>query len=266
MNWYLDRHVSGLFANCGSSDMFILAREEAEKLVALAVKIAAGRVPVVATGSIGPDEASHPDFSRRLQDLGVDAVILLHPPEFCPDEPAMEHYCLRIASALRVPLGIYECPGGGRKRLSPELVGRLARTGRFVAYKETSGRLDLVRQKMELSRGTPLKMLQANLPILRDVLKLGGAGIMGLIVNCLPGLTARFVDEVQAGHDAETLWRKLNIGEALHRAAGPYGMRYLLKLQGLPIHLALRREASPMDDETALMVQTVLKAILEGTA
>jgi 4-hydroxy-tetrahydrodipicolinate synthase len=260
LRWYLSVGVGGFFANCLSSDMFSLERADAERLVALAVEVSGGAVPVVATGSIGPDQSGHIEWSGRLSKLGVDVVMLLQ-PEFCRDEPAIERYYMAVAESVDVDLGLYECPVPQRRLLSPELIGKLAHTGRFVAYKETSCEIATVKAKLDACRNTRLKILQANLPILQEVQKLGGAGTMGIIVNAFPDLTARCLDNLRTTRPICDLWCRLCLGEAILRLDIPLATRYVLGKRGLPVKTITRR-ASAVPEETAMLIDTLLPMVL----
>ena len=55
-NWYIQQGVSGLFAVCQTSEMFLLSLEERELVAHTVVKAAAGRVPVIASGHVSDCE------------------------------------------------------------------------------------------------------------------------------------------------------------------------------------------------------------------
>lgn len=260
--WHVSCGVGGLFANCLSGDMYDLTADQAERLVGLAVEHAGQKMPVIATGSIGADPASHIEFCKRLEDLGVDAIMLLQ-PQFCPEEADLERYYLRIAEKTNTDLGLYEAPLPRHRLLSPELVAKLARTNRFVAYKETSGDIDTIKAKLDVCRGTRLNILQANLPILPEVQKLGGSGIMGIVVNFIPDLMVKLLNDIDVGRDIEGLWRRVCIGEALGRLGGPVAVRYMLKLRGLPVGFATRNENLSINRELGILIESAFAAVLD---
>ena len=53
IEWYVARGVGGVYANCLSSEMYLLGDHERLLLVAEAVEAVRGRVPVAATGNSG---------------------------------------------------------------------------------------------------------------------------------------------------------------------------------------------------------------------
>ena len=74
---YLQAGAKGLFANCQSSEMFQLSDEERLLIVKHTLKIADGKVPVVAVGNFGKTIADQADFIRKIYDNGVKAVIIV---------------------------------------------------------------------------------------------------------------------------------------------------------------------------------------------
>lgn len=240
--WYLEHGVGGLYANCLSSEMFHLTPPERLQLAREAVRTAAGRVPVAATGNLAspgaaPDAAiaEHIEACRRMAGEGVDVVMLVI-PEFLDEESALEEYFLTVAGRVDAPLGLYECPKPRPFHLSPALVGRLARTGRFVAFKETSCEIDVIAAHLGATRGTPLAVLQANTPYMLDALRAGSPGSMTIAAIWLPDLVAAVIDQAAADDaNAERLQAALCAMKLAQRSVHPGGSKYLLRLRGVPI-------------------------------
>jgi 4-hydroxy-tetrahydrodipicolinate synthase len=59
---YMQAGAKGLFANCQSSEMFHLSDEERLLIVKHTIKVADGKVPVVAVGNFGTTIAEQSDF------------------------------------------------------------------------------------------------------------------------------------------------------------------------------------------------------------
>src|SRR6476620_4636622 len=75
IDFYLEAGVKGFFANCLSSEMFSISEDERLELTRHVVQYVNGRVPVVATGSFGFTLEDKTEFSHRIYDTGIDAVI-----------------------------------------------------------------------------------------------------------------------------------------------------------------------------------------------
>src|SRR3954464_14661897 len=77
IDFYLAAGVKGFFANCLSSEMFSISEDERLELTKHIVDYVNGRVPVVATGSFGLTIEDKAEFTKRIYNTGVDAVILI---------------------------------------------------------------------------------------------------------------------------------------------------------------------------------------------
>lgn len=247
--WYLEHSVGGLYANCLSSEMYHLDDDERVALVREAVRAVAGRVPVAATGNLGEDVAAHLRLCRRVADVGADVVMLVVPP-FLHDDAALERYYLELAEQVDAPLGLYECPVPRPYHLGVALVRALARSGRFVAYKETSCDLDKIRALAEVVRGTPLNLLQANVSYLIEATRAGAPGTMSVASIIAPELVAEVIAAAQ--HDvaqAERLHACLCALHLAQRQVHPHGSKYLLAKRGVPIATHARQQPSPLSAE-----------------
>ncbi len=234
--WYLAHGVGGLYANCLSSEMYALNDEERLRLVSEAVAAVGGRVPIAATGNLGDTVAAQIKFCQRVADAGADIVMLIVPP-FYDTEVALEHYYLTLAAQVNAPLGLYECPVPRPYHLSVDLVRTLAQTGRFQVFKETSCDWAKIEALLEVTRDTPLELLQANTPYLLDFIRAGGRGTMSIATIWLPELVAAVIAKERAGlPEAVHLQRMLCALEMVQRVVHPQGTKYLLGKRGLSVH------------------------------
>ncbi|MBN1936792.1 MAG: dihydrodipicolinate synthase family protein [Anaerolineae bacterium] len=249
IEWYVEHGVGGLYANCLSSEMYLLDNDERLTLVREAVRTADGRVPVAATGNLGETVEAHIALCRQVADVGADVVMLVV-PELCDDDADLERYYLTLAGQVDAPLGLYECPVPRSYHLGVDLVRTLAQSGRFVAYKETSCDLTKIAALLAVTQDTPLALLQANTPYLLDVIRAGAPGTMGIAAIWLPDLVAAVIDKGRAGDpDAERLQAHLCALELAQRVVHPQGSKYLLGKRGVPISTRSRHPRSPLTPE-----------------
>lgn len=249
VEWYVERGVGGVYANCLSSEMDVLDDGERLVLVSEAVRAARGRVPVAATGNLGATLEEHVALCRRVAAAGADVVMLVVPP-WCRDDGELERYYTAVAERVDAPLGLYECPVPRPYHLGVELVRRLAGTGRFVVFKETSCDLGKIEALLDATRGTPLALLQANTPYLLAAVRAGAPGTMSIASIWLPDLVAAVVERAQVGDpSAERLHAALCAMELAQRAVHPQGSKYLLGRRGLPIDPRTRRPQPPLSPE-----------------
>jgi 4-hydroxy-tetrahydrodipicolinate synthase len=271
--WYLEKQVGGLYANCLSSEMYALSVEERLLLTREAVRTAGGRVPVASTGNLGSSVDEHIHYCRQVAECGADVVMLVV-PEFCENDGDLERYFFTLAEKVSTPLGIYECPAPRFYHLGVELARRLALSGRFVAYKETSCDLVKIKALLAALQGTPLALLQANTPYLVEAVRAGAPGSMTIAAIWLPELVAEVIEKTRLSVLAKTsgeahtsalpqaraddsllehLHAKLCALKLAQRAVHPLGTKYLLSKRGLPIAARGRGKPSlPPDTLLAL--------------
>ncbi len=262
IEWYLAHRVGGLYANCLSSEMFHLLPEERLLLAREAVKTAGGRCPVAVTGNLGQTFAEQVASCQKMADTGADIVMLVV-PETLNTEDELERYYMSIAEQVQAPLGLYECPVPRSFHLSLDLVRRLAQTGRFVAYKETSCDLDKILALLDALRGTPLALMQANTPYMLAALRAGAPGSMTIAAIWLPDLVAEVIEKARAGEPAvEGLHASLCAMKLAQRQVHPVGSKYLLNRRGVPIGMS-SRAASPLRPETVVALDYAARAWLD---
>jgi hypothetical protein len=102
VDWHVRQKPSSLCVILHIAESVSLTKDEHKKLIELSVKVAAGRVPVIANVSMaGTDQAI--DLARHSEKVGADAVICLSPYYWpVPEEALFEHF-LRVARATPLP-------------------------------------------------------------------------------------------------------------------------------------------------------------------
>ena len=192
IDWYIEKGVNGLFADCQSSEMFFLSLEERVKIGEFVKKNADGHVPVVTSGHISDSLEDQAKELTAIAGTGADAVILLTnrlAKENESDEVWLENLKKLLEMIPKdVPLGFYECPYPYKRIISPELLKWCADTGRFYFIKDTSCDIENMKAKLEVIKGTNLKLFNANTSTLLETLELGASGYSGVMANFHPEL------------------------------------------------------------------------------
>ena len=246
VEWYVERGVAGLFAVCQSSEMFFLSLRERLELARACVRFARGRVPVIASGHVADDPSDQVDEARAMADTGVDAVVLIS-NLFAGSQEDDEVWKLKLGHFLdRLPegilLGLYECPWPYKRVLSAEATKFCVESGRFGFLKDTSCRMESIRAKIEIARGSGLKLFNANGATLLDSLRAGAAGYSGIMAN----FHADLYSWICANHAREPrlaaeLQDFLGLSSVIEYQLYPVNAMYALSLEGLPFPLASRR-------------------------
>lgn len=258
LNWHLSFVPGGIYANCLSSEMFELNDEEKLLLIRETVNTVDGQVPVAVTGNFGKTIEEHIAFCKKAADAGADIVMLTVPEEYDNDAD-LEKYYFSIAEKTEMPLGLYECPYPRSYHLGLDLIKKLANSGRFFAFKETSCEIDKILAVIDITRDTPLAYLQANIPFLVDSIRAGAPGSMNVVANWLPDLTIEVANRAAENDPSvEELNGILCAMELAQRSFHPSGVKYLMQKRGLPIQ-PLTRYSRKLTQEEAHGIDIISK-------
>lgn len=243
-NWYIDQGVNGLFAVCQSSEMFYLSLEERVEVAKTVVRVAAGRVPVIASGHVSDAMADQIAELRAMAQTGVQALILITNRMAGADEPDEVWHertqALMDALPAEMPLGLYECPFPYKRLVSTENLAWAAGTGRFFFMKDTCCDAALLRERVKAMAGTPMKLYNANSTTLLESLKSGAAGYSGVMANFHPALYA-WLCAHQNDPEAGRVSDFLSIASLIERQCYPVNAKYHLSaVEGLPMTIRCR--------------------------
>ncbi|MDR6880952.1 dihydrodipicolinate synthase family protein [Bacillus sp. 3255] len=238
IDWFIQNKVDGLFAVCQSSEMFFLSLEERVKLAAFVVEKAAGRVPVIASGHISDSLEDQVRELTAISETGVEAVILISNRMAAQEESddVWKSNAQRLLDQLpeHVALGIYECPFPYKRLLSPSELKWCADTGRFFFLKDTSCDVELIKEKLAVIQGTPLKLYNANTATLLESLKLGVNGYSGVMANFHPDLYVWFLHNWETKpEEAEYLMSILAVASFIERQLYPVNAKYAQMMDGI---------------------------------
>ena len=194
VEWYLANGSDALFAVCQSSEMLFLSLAERRELARFVVARTAGRIPVVASGHISDDPHGQLEELTVAAESGADAVVLVT-NHLDPKNRGFDAFRGNLEWLLErlpkdVPLGLYECPAPYRRLLTDDELKLCIDSGRFVLLKDVSCDLDVVKRRVALCAGSPLKILNANAAIAWEAMQAGSRGFNGVMTNVHPDLYA----------------------------------------------------------------------------
>lgn len=194
INWYIEEGASGLFAVCKSSEMFYLSIDERKELTHFIKKISNGRVPVISSGHVSYSLRDQIHELNMIAEAGADAVILLSNRLATANE-SDEILIERLKQIMNelpenIPLGFYECPYPYKRVLSTKIVEFCVESGRFYFLKDTCCNIEEIKKKLEIMKGSNMKLYNANTSTLLESMKYGAAGYSGVMANFHPALYA----------------------------------------------------------------------------
>jgi len=183
---------------CGTTgESATLTPQEHEHVVDLTVKIAGGRIPVLAgTGSNSTDEAIA--FTRHAKKAGADGALIITPYYNKPTQEGLFQHYKAIAKAVDFPQVLYNVPGRTAVNLLPETVARLMAFDNIVGIKEGTGSLQQMSDLVQLC-GTRCAILSGDDFTAFPTMVLGGVGTISVTANIVPAEMAAMMNAAERG-------------------------------------------------------------------
>jgi len=196
---------------------------ELEELVAEAVRLAAGRMPIIG-GSGSNDTRKAEDLTRRVARAGAVAALVVTPYYNKPSQNGLEAHYKKVARAADIPVLLYNVPGRTACDLLPETVARLARVGNICGIKEAVPDPERLKRLRELCPADFCLLSGDDLSSLGFMLG-GGHGVVSVTANLAPGAVSAMSRLALAGETQEAA----DIDQQLR------GLHAALFLEGNPI-------------------------------
>ncbi|MFM7020969.1 MAG: dihydrodipicolinate synthase family protein, partial [Aquirufa sp.] len=239
--------------------MYELSPEERLKVIDTVVKQVAGRVPVVATGTMGGSIPEMAEFSKQVYSLGVDAVIILN-NQFVTEDETDDLFLERMQEWLGltpgIPFGIYECPVPYKRLVSIPVLEHLLTTGRLIYHKDTSLKIDEVRAKIKTGEKYVFGLYDAYIEHAIDSLKSGAKGLSCIQGNYFPDLIVKLCAAPEKHRDIQEF---LSAHMELMHQSYPTSAKYVLQKMGFPINLATRRNVGELTPEIKLKLDALIE-------
>jgi 4-hydroxy-tetrahydrodipicolinate synthase len=251
----------GILVNGTTSEPSTLTIEERNKLVEVAVKTAAGRVPVVAASG----SQSHADsvaLSAAAEKAGADALLILTPYFIRPPQRGMAEYFVDLARRTALPVMIYHIPGRAAVNITVDTVAAIAdKAPNLVGIKHAVNDLTFVTEL--LARMGPDFRVHVGLEDLSlPMLAVGASGLMNAVGNLAPGKIAALYEKCAAGDlaGARALHYELfELNQSVFFDTNPIPIKYMMKRLGLLPNEDHRLPMVPATPELAKRLDGVLE-------
>lgn len=221
--------VHGLVPAGSTGEAATLTHDEHIELVREVVRLARGRVPVIAgTGSNSTAEAVR--LTRAAEEAGAAGALLISPYYNRPTQEGIYHHYAAVAEATRLPLLVYNIPGRTASNILPETLARLSRIPNVVGVKEASGSMSQVLETIAGS-APDFAVYSGDDVMTLPIMAAGGRGVIAVTSNVAPRLMVDLTEALLAGD--------------LVRGRG-------LTHELLPLMQAMSLEVNPIPVKTAL--------------
>ncbi|PWI58231.1 4-hydroxy-tetrahydrodipicolinate synthase [Sulfoacidibacillus thermotolerans] len=130
--------TTGLVVSGTTGESATLTHREKLTLFEETVRHVNGRIPVIA-GTGGNNTAEAIAFTKEVDQLHVDAFLLVAPYYNKPSQEGLYQHFKSVAQVTDKPIIVYNIPGRTSVNITPETIIRLAEIDNIVAVKESSG-------------------------------------------------------------------------------------------------------------------------------
>lgn len=227
--------VDYLVVNGTTGESVTLSRQEKLDVLAFAIKINNGRVPLV-FGIGGNNTQDILDCFHTYNFTGVDAILSVSPFYNKPSQEGIYQHYKAIAAICPLPIILYNVPARTGSHMEAETVLRLANDCKnVIGVKEASG---VIFNSMKIIKNKPEGFLVIsgddilNLPIIAS----GGDGIISVIANAFPKDYSEMVKAALIGNFKTAQQFHYKYFDMVHYMfvdGNPPGIKATLKILGI---------------------------------
>jgi 4-hydroxy-tetrahydrodipicolinate synthase len=263
--------VHGLFVLGSTSEVTFHDDATRRRIVEHSVKVAAGRVPVVA-GAIDAATDRVIAHAKDAEAAGAAAVVVTAPYYTRTSMAEVGDHFRYVRGAIGVPVIAYDIPVCVHIKLDRALINELARDGTIAALKDSSGDDANFRYVLSDLADLPDFSVMTGSEIVVDaVLGWGAHGVVPGLGNVDPVGYVKLWDAAQRGDwraaraEQERLCRLFEIARqgtprTSTGASGVGGFKTAMRRLGIITTNLMARPQRSLNDEEAARVDTILRA------
>ncbi|MDD3276643.1 MAG: 4-hydroxy-tetrahydrodipicolinate synthase [Kiritimatiellales bacterium] len=194
IDFQIENGIDGIVPVGTTGESPTLNNDEHMKVIEETVRAVHGRALVTAgTGANSTSEAV--ELTRRAKELGVDATLQVTPYYNKPNQEGLYRHFSMVAD-IGLPVVLYNVPGRSAREIAIETVARLATHPNIIAVKEAGGKVERVKQMLDVC---DLEILSGDdalaLPMMRD----GAIGVISVASNVVPDVVASLIHTALEG-------------------------------------------------------------------
>lgn len=189
--------VHGLFPVGSTGEAYTLTHEERQRVIAVVVEEAAGRVPVMAGAGL-PSTRESIQAARDAERAGANALSVIVPAFVPPTTDELYAHFAAIADSVSIPVLLYNHPLRTQVQIPADLVARLAAEHNVVGIKDSSGQL--ANTMSYIAACPPGFSVMAGMDsLILATLVMGGSGAVAGSANVFPEKVVAIYERYRAG-------------------------------------------------------------------
>jgi len=261
----VQRQIAGginFLVPCGTTgESPTLTHEEHLRVVAITLEEAKGKVLVLA-GAGGYDTREVIEMAREIERLGADGILSVTPYYNKPGQEGLYQHYKAIASAISLPIILYNVPPRTNVNIDPATLRRLAKIENIIGVKEASGN---IAQMTQVIQQVPEQFLvfSGDDALTLPLVAMGGRGIISVASNEIPAVMTRLAQSCLAGDfaGARALQRKwLPLMEVNFIETNPTPVKAAMAEMGL-LEPVWRLPLVPPRPENLVKIRAVLESL-----
>ncbi len=235
--------------------------DEHFRVIELAVKYAAGKVPVIAgVGGNATSEAIK--LHEYAKKVGATAGLSVNPYYNKPTQEGLFRHFMLLAETIDLPIVLYNIPGRCGINMAPATVARLynASPKMFPAIKEAAGSCD---QVTEIKQLCDITVLSGDDSLTLPFMSVGAMGVISVLSNVVPAEVSKMVKLALANDwaGARAIHHKYyNLTKSLFADGNPAGAKYAMHLLGRDTGV-MRLPVVEASEATKKLIAENLKAV-----
>lgn len=260
IEYHISNHTDAVIVVGTTGEGSTLSEEEHAEVIRQSVAIANKRIPIIAgTGSNSTETAIQ--LSKGADHDGADGVLVVTPYYNKATQKGLVKHYTAIASAINIPLIMYNIPGRtGVKMTAPTMAELINTVDNIVGVKEATSDLELAEQTMLLTNGEA-DIWSGEDGIVIPLLSVGGKGVISVIANIAPQQTHDMVMEYLEGDRMKALQMQLDalpLVNALFSEVNPIPVKHAMNAMGMNVG-SLRAPLYDMEPETAAKLEAEMQ-------
>jgi 4-hydroxy-tetrahydrodipicolinate synthase len=251
----------GILVNGTTAEPSTLTTEERNRLVTLAVDVAAARVPVVAASG-SQSLAESRALTEHAVAAGADALLIVTPYYIRPPQRGLVAYYLELAKGHDLPWMIYHIPGRTAVGVTLDTLKACKdKSDTFVGIKHAVNDLGFVSECLH-ELGDDFKVFVGLEELSFPMMAIGACGLMNAVGNLRPSVLSEmceavFANDLAAGRKLHD--QLLEINKAVFYDTNPIPMKYMMMKLGLLDKNEHRLPMVPALPELAVKLDGVLE-------
>ena len=233
VDWQIGQGTTGIIPVGTTGESPTLSHQEHSRVVEMAVRVANGRVPVVAgTGSNSTAEAVA--LTRHAKQAGADAALVVTPYYNKPTQAGLMLHFKAIADAVDLPIIIYNIPPRSVVDMSVDTMAALANHPNIVGVKDATANLARPLQQRRACGAGFIQLSGEDHTALAHRAA-GGHGCISVTANVAPALCSAMHEAWDAGQIERAMDiqdRLLPLHDALFVETSPGPVKYAASLLG----------------------------------